>query len=231
MAYRSAFCCIAGLIVIAPTPVRAQQQDPFSLCRQVKDDAVRLKCFDAAVLLRDALGDKLDKVPEGTADWSVKEETSPLDDSLSIAAMLRTTQGDGALLIRCREKKVEAYVMPKTLNMGAGGSGLRVAYRIGQGAVVTARWLPSMDGRAAFVPSPIPLVLALADNAKFFVRIWDRQNVPHDAMFSVADVTKVRSKLSEACELKVPARQPPPPRTAPQPEQQGAAQQPPGVTR
>jgi hypothetical protein len=79
-------------------------------------------------------------------------------------------------------------------------SDVRVIYRIDQEQPVEAPWRSHPSCYLALAPSPIPFIRALGDGGKVFVRMYDNHNAPNDAVFSLGNVSKIRSRLAEACE-------------------------------
>jgi hypothetical protein len=84
-------------------------------CKTLTDDAQRLKCFDG-------LFTEKQQPPaaqsQPTMSWSIEESKSPIDDSPQVTGMLHadgSTDGPGLtpptmLVLRCQEKKTEAYL-------------------------------------------------------------------------------------------------------------------------
>jgi hypothetical protein len=79
------------------------------------------------------------------------------------------------------------------------GADVRVAYRIDQEQAVETPWRSHPSCYLALVPAPIPFIRALTDGGKVFVRMYDNHNAPNDASFSLGNVSKIRSRLAEAC--------------------------------
>jgi hypothetical protein len=80
------------------------------------------------------------------------------------------------------------------------GADVRVTYRINQEQAVETPWRSHPSCYLALDPTPIPFIRALADNGKVFVRMYDNHDAPNDAVFSLGNVSKIRSRLAEACQ-------------------------------
>jgi hypothetical protein len=177
----------------------AQAQDAFTPCRQIKDDGKRLKCYDrldrSSSNARERPGQSR---PGGDTAWTITDEKSPLDDSPLVSAALASSDDRSHLLLRCKDRKTQVAVsMMGFINCGAD---VRVIYRINQEQAVEAPWRSHPSCYLALAPTPIPFIRALADGGKVFVRMYDNHNAPNDAVFSLGNVSKIRSRLAEACQ-------------------------------
>ena len=168
----------------------AQAQGSLSQCRQINDDAARLKCYDA--LTASAAG------PTADGAWEVTEDKSPITDAPIVSATLRTSDGKSQLTLRCRERKTEAAVLIRGfINCGTE---VRVTYRIDQGQPVEGPWNSSSSCYLAVAPSPIPFIRSLNDQGKIYFRLIDHHGKAFDALFNVGKVSAVSSRLAQACE-------------------------------
>jgi hypothetical protein len=168
----------------------AQAQGSLSLCRQIKDDAARLKCYDG---LSTASGG-----PTADGAWEVTEDKSPITDAPIVSGTLRTSDGKSQLIMRCRERKTEVAVLIRGfINCGTE---VRVTYRIDQAQPVEGPWNTSSSCYFAISPSPIPFIRSLNDQSKIYFRLIDHHGTPFDALFNVGKVSDVSSRLAQACE-------------------------------
>ncbi len=177
----------------------AQAQDALNPCRQIKDEGKRLKCYDRldrpSANARERPGQSR---PGGDTAWVISDEKSPLDDSPLVSAALASTDNRSHLLIRCKDRRTEVAVsMTGFIKCGAD---VRVVYRINQEQAVETPWRSHPSCYLALDPTPIPFIRALADNGKVFVRMYDNHDAPNDAVFSLGNVSKIRSRLAEACQ-------------------------------
>ena len=209
----------AGLVFAAG----AQAQDALNSCRQIKDDAQRLKCYDGiATSPSGAPGKPADSKERTDGVWEVRDEKSPLDDSPLITASLRSTDNRSSLLMRCKDHKTEVAITK--WGFVKCGTGVRVIYRLNQDQAVDSPWVSHSSCVLAIAPSPIPFIQALTDEGKVYFRIFDHHDVPHDALFNLGKVSEVRSRLAGACNWDgatkptgnpTPAVSPSPPQTPP----------------
>src|SRR5436190_10376958 len=134
----------------------AQAQEGLKRCHEIKDDAERLKCYDA---LDTSAPNQTGNQQE--ADWEIHDEKSPLDDSPLMSASLRSTDGKAYLLMRCKDRKTELAV--NKWGFIRCGTDVRVVYRIDQEPAVEGPWNSHSSCYLALSPSPIQFIRALRD--------------------------------------------------------------------
>src|SRR5262249_26376329 len=135
--------------------------------------------------------------PAGNTATTHTDEKAPFDDSPLVSAALASSDGRSHLLMRCKDRKTELAVsMTGFIKCGAD---VRVTYRIDQEQAVEAPWRSHPSSYLALSPTPSAFIRALADGGKVFVRMYDNHNAPNDALFSLGNVSKIRSRLAEAC--------------------------------
>jgi hypothetical protein len=167
------------------------------LCRNLaQDDAARLKCYDA---IADALLSKDAERPAPETAWKIEESLSPIDDSPQVEALLPAVGGDGRLMLRCKERRIEAAASFGLLSILGVGSDIDVTYRINRAPARTAKWIPSTRGNAAFARNAWQFMAALPDDAALFIRAVGFGGRSHDATFQLGDVSSVRDKIAGAC--------------------------------
>ena len=193
---RSTLIIACAIVVFA---AGAKAQDALKPCRQIKDDGKRLKCYDhldrSSSSARAGLGQSR---PGGATAWIITDEKSPLDDSPLVSAALPSSDDRSHLLMRCKDRKTEVAV--SSTGFINCGPDVRVIYRTAQEQPVETRWRSHRSCYLALAPTPIPFIGALADHGKVFVRMYDNHDAPYDALFSLGNVSKIRSRLAEACE-------------------------------
>jgi hypothetical protein len=183
----------AGLLLAAG----AHAQEALKLCRQVKDDGERLKCYDGMdVSASNPAGPPADSKQAG-APWLITDEKSPLDDSPLVSAALASSDGRSHLLMRCKDRKTEAAVSIR--GFIKCGPDVRVIYRVDQSEATEIPWNAHSTCYLALAPSPIPFIRSLTDEGKIYVRMFDHHGAPHDALFNLGKVSEVRSRLAQAC--------------------------------
>ena len=183
----------AGLLLAAG----AHAQEALKLCRQVKDDGERLKCYDGIdVSASNPAGPPADSKQAG-APWLITDEKSPLDDSPLVSAALTSSDGRSHLLMRCKDRKTEVAVSIR--GFIKCGPDVRVIYRVDQSEATEIPWNAHSTCYLALAPSPIPFIRSLTDDGKIYVRMFDHHGAPHDALFNLGKVSEVRSRLAQAC--------------------------------
>ena len=209
----------AGLLFAAG----AHAQEAVKLCRQIKDDGERLKCYDGIdVSASNPARPQADSKQAG-APWLITDEKSPLDDSPLVSAALASSDGRSHLLMRCKDRKTEVAVSIR--GFIKCGPDVRVIYRVDQGEATEIPWNAHSTCYLALAPSPIPFIRALNDDGKVYVRMFDHHGTPHDALFNLGKVSEVRSRLAQACDwdgaanaTSEPAPKAPAPAASPSPK-------------
>ena len=128
----------------------------------------------------------------------ITDEKSPLDDSPLVSAALPSSDDRSHLLMRCKDRKTQVAV--SSTGFINCGPNVRVIYRMNQEQPVETPWRSHPSCYLALAPTPIPFIRALADDGKVFLRMYDNHDAPNDALFSLGNVSKIRSRLAEACE-------------------------------
>lgn len=175
----------------------AHAQEALKLCREIKNDGERLKCYDgigvSAINPAGAPGES----KQAGAPWLITDEKSPLDDSPLVSAALASSDGRSHLLMRCKDRKTEAAVSIR--GFIKCGPDVRVIYRVDQSEATEIPWNAHSTCYLALAPSPIPFIRSLTDDGKIYVRMFDHHGTPHDALFNLGKVSEVRSRLAQAC--------------------------------
>jgi len=174
----------------------AQAQDALKRCRDINEDAARLKCYDGIGTMPPAPGES--RGADGV--WEVRDEKSPLDDTPLVTATLRSSDNRASLILRCKDRKTEVAVTK--WGFVKCGAGVKVIYRIDQQTAVDSPWESHSSCVLAISPSPVPFMRALSDGGKIYFRIYDHHDAPHDALFNVGKVSEVRSRIGDACAWK-----------------------------
>lgn len=216
MSVRAAVCALAASTALATS---ASAQAPplqflfgFALCRNIKADADRLKCFDSlAVPQQQQLSDDKDKNPPAISTWQVQESRAPLDDSPQITGLLHAIEGDLVLMLRCHERETELALVGEHSLFGIGRDPLTVTIRINGDQPITAKWASATSGQAAFAPDAIKFIRALPDDGQLFARVASITGRTFDARFKLSGVSPVRDKVAVACNWNAPAKTPTPP--------------------
>jgi len=176
----------------------AHAQEALKLCRQIKDDGERLKCYDGIDVSASNPASPPAESKQAGAHWLITDEKSPLDDSPQVSAALTSSDSRSHLLMRCKDRKTEVAVSIR--GFIKCGPDVRVIYRVDQGEATETPWNAHSTCYLALVPSPIPFIRALADDGKIYVRMFDHHGTSHDALFNLGKVSEVRSRLAQACD-------------------------------
>jgi len=99
--------------------------------------------------------------------WKITEDKSPVDDSPQITAMLNDEADDGALMLRCRERKTEA-VFTKLKYLGH--QRIKVFIRLNEGKATETAWNPAGNGQGVFAPNAVQFIRSLPDSGRLFIR-------------------------------------------------------------
>ena len=202
------------LVTLPLFAVPASAQAPLNLgllviCTQLKDEAQRLQCFDRLVedSLKAATASTAPKNATNTQaqDWKITESKSPVDDAPQMAAVLESSDGGAALIMRCHDKMSDAFINTHTF---IGSEPMRIIYRTNKDAAVDTRWLASKTGDSVFVPGEIffPFIRALPQDGELGVRLFDLQGRTLDFTFKLGPVAEVRDLLTAKCGWPVEQR-------------------------
>jgi hypothetical protein len=128
-------------------------------------------------------------------EWSIAENKSSTDDSPQVSAAL--VVGDAALVLRCREQKIEAAY--STQNTYLGDDFVTIRFRIDAQEPVKEVWKSSVNSHAAFAPKPEDFIRALPDNGRVFIRALLTGGQTKDTNFILSGVSDIREKIGHAC--------------------------------
>ncbi len=192
-------CGAASVALIASISIAQAQAPPIfgmALCKNIKSDGDRLKCFNSLTV---APSQEKRNTEPAKMEWSVTESRAPLDDSPQVVGTLRAIEGSAGLFIRCQERKTEAFFYAGDYDYLGAGSGLETTIRINDGQATVTRWSPSSNGKAAFAASAVQFIRALPDQGTVFIRVVGYNGTHHDAKFSLGDVSPIRDRIAAAC--------------------------------
>jgi Type VI secretion system VasI, EvfG, VC_A0118 len=176
------------------------------ICKLIKDDVERLRCYDRA--LSEAPADAPSQTVTDTAgtarviegSWHVSEGKSATDGTPQLVAALEALGGRAALILRCQHGRTEAYV---TLQSYVGAATpLPVTYTINDGTATDTRWLPSQEGNALFVPTPtiaIAFIRSLSDQATLALTVHDFIGRTEQMRFKLGPIAELRDKIAASC--------------------------------
>lgn len=192
---------LALSMVAAGSPASASTvAERLQECAKIRDDAARLACFDrlAANLALPAKPAEWSTVRA----WTVSRQVNPLDDSVTIAAMLAAqetgawVQSPVTLVIRCQSGAIEAYI-----NWGVDlGRAATVVWRAGAGRATSEQWAVSTDGLSTFCPSNEEALAGQIMRAdRFVAQVTPPGATPITAVFTLDGVEDAVGAVLAAC--------------------------------
>ncbi len=189
----------------ASTPASAQfELLRFAICKKIVADADRLKCYDD-IGKPSTEQNSVEPDAKPKAQWTITDSKSPIDDSPQVSALLFGDPEGAGLIIRCKERKTEAFFVTPSIFFTGTGNTATVLVRINDSPPVTAPWSPSTDAKALFAPNAIEFIKLLPDNGKLFLRATGFQGRTQDGTFDLLNVSSARERVAETCKWGKPA--------------------------
>jgi type VI secretion system protein VasI len=171
-------------------------------CGAISNGVARLDCFDSLAkgrMLPSAEG-KSTSPPGGKGKWEVTIETNPIDDSKTVALVLKDEAQKAGLILRCQQARPEVYIA--WLNY-LGSDDPSVLTRIGDLPAETKRWGLSTDKRATFYPGDDgKLMLQLEGVERFVAQVTPYSESPVTAVFDVRGLREAIEPLSSTCKIR-----------------------------
>ena len=146
------------IITCVATSARAQNEKvEIAKCAAIAGPTERLTCFDALAKKLGVAAPRVSPAPSSgdTGKWQVSAETSPIDDSKNVYAMLQAQETISSMLgrarptliLRCKEKKTEVFI-----NWGVylGLEETSVLTRLDDAKATSSTWGISTDNKATF---------------------------------------------------------------------------------
>jgi hypothetical protein len=147
--------------------------------------------------------------PPDSGNWIISETTSPVDYSPQIAATLPSRLVSGtrpiSLTVHCRRGRTEVSVRLADFSRHTIGAEVFVLYRVNAEPAIEQRWVEQrwkdLDRTTtlSFKGDAIGLLRSLPEEGRMFMRLYDRQSVPHDGEFHLAGWPMVRDRVAAAC--------------------------------
>jgi hypothetical protein len=192
----------------------AEAQTALDACPPSEDATARRECLFKLwweQVGKDAAFQASPSAPAAGGGWFVSETTSPVDYSQQVSASIlsRTTTDDAplSLTIRCRARRIDLSVSTIGTWKAPSNNQLRVAHQIDQRPVVEARWTASAGGKtASFNGNTLQFLQALPTSGQILIRVFDSQNVGHEAFFRLDGLAAIRQKVVDACKAPGPDR-------------------------
>ena len=188
-------------LMLAPPTVDAQTADQIASCAAVENDIARLQCYDA---LAEPVGSPHTSGSDAatTGNWTVQDETNPIDDTRLVTVALRSASGTtvgGApivLILRCQSGDTSAYINWQEYL----GSDANVLTRVGTDEASTLGWLRSPDRQSTFAPgNNVEFIQRLLGADRLVAQITPYNANPIRANFDLAGIEDALAPLRETC--------------------------------
>ena len=191
---------LTGLSIAGP----ATAQD-VSHCVGIDDPDTRLSCFDDAFVETEV------QLPSPKSDWSVRVDTSALDDSKTVVLTLASKDQflsqygqfkRGTLIIRCKENTTSLYTIWGGHFMSDNRNGGRVDYRVDAKKASTVSMKNSTDHQALGLWSggqSIPFIKKLVGAERLYIRATPFSQSAVEMSFNITGLEKAIEPLREAC--------------------------------
>lgn len=178
-----------------------------SKCSTDKNNVTRLACYDA--LSPKAAAQDPAKSSAVVSKWKVEVNTSPIDDSKNVTLVLTAESSiEGwpakkfvpALLVRCKEKTTDAYIvtgMAPAVEYGVHSA--TVTLRLDKNPAFKVAASKSTDGEALFFPSPISLIKRIINADTMLFQFVPFNSGGQMTTFDVRGLGEAIKPLREAC--------------------------------
>lgn len=196
---------IFHFVVLTSTMMSAQDdlQREIATAAAIQDSVERLAAFDA-LAARFRLGPNSNRHQELQDRWRIDINTSPIDDSQTVTAMLpaegaidtRSRKHIPTLILRYKEGRSEAYI---TFGMFLGSESIPATVRFGRETAESQIWSVSTDHTAAFYPGNThDFIDKLSGVDSFVIRVTPFSESPVTISFCPAGVQRIASVLKNA---------------------------------
>ncbi len=192
------------LLLLFSGLVFADTKIEIAKCATKDSDAARLVCYDS-LAARLGVERPKSKISTGVGKWKVREDRSPIDDSvnvyLSITAAETVRSGYNtvrpSLYIRCAENKTNVFL---TWDLYLGLDSTTMLTRFDKQKATTSKWSISTDNKAVFVRgSDIDFARKLMNHNKLLTQITPYGESPVMATFEISGLQEAIKPLREAC--------------------------------
>lgn len=196
------------LILIGTTGVQAQDLVPLlAACAKDKSPTSRLICFDSLAAKHAAPMTSSSSV--AGSKWQVVTETSKIDDSKTVILDLQAdTKISGwpgktktpALVIRCKERKTDAYIVTGMSPMVEYGTDdVTITLRIDKAPAFKLKASKSTDREALFIPSAVANLKRLMGGSTLLFEFVPFNSSPQMTTFQIAGLAEAIKPVREAC--------------------------------
>jgi type VI secretion system protein VasI len=195
-------------VLVTPSAFSADNKTDVARCAALPSPTERLTCYDALAIKLGVTGGKstlISPPSKGTGKWSVRTETSPIEDSknayLSLESddMIRGAIGSAqpSLTARCKENKTEVFV---TWGVYLGLEETDVLVRLDSEKATRSSWSNSTDNQATFYGgSDIAFLKQLTGHQKLLLEVTPYGESPAMVSFDIQGLSEAIRPLQEAC--------------------------------
>lgn len=201
------FATISALALATPFSANADMDKNLARCAAEPNSVKRLECYD---LLSSRLG-VAPPPPSNTivSKWHVSKETSRLDDSTNVIISLdadspisgwpRKTHTP-SLVLRCKEKKTEAYIVTgMSPQVEYGTDGATVTLRFDKEKATKYRTSKSTDGEALFFGQSIGLIKKMLGHTTLLFEFVPFNSSPTMTTFDLRGLNDAIRPLRDTC--------------------------------
>lgn len=195
--------CLWTAVAVAEEPAVA-----IARCAALPADGARLICYDQLAKAMGLEGGKRVQNTAGAGRWTVRSETSPINDTKNVYLQLEadTTirsmwgQTTPTLIARCKENTTEVFV---TWNVFLGTDSTEVLERFGSEPARTREWTLSTDNKATFHPgSDTEFLKTMLKHDKLLLQVTPYSESPVMISFDLRGLASVLPELQAACHWK-----------------------------
>jgi hypothetical protein len=195
-----------AILILVPGLLRAQagSQADIARCATITSDLRRLACYDSL-----AQGAEPSSVEgpatrsDSTGLWQITDRANPLDNTRTVALVLRATTGTSRsgipveLTLRCQSGRTEAYV---NWSEYLGSDEAVVTSRLGGFKADVRAWSLLADKEATVVPGNVPqFIQQLASVSSYVVQVTPPNESRIIATFDARGLKVAVRPLRAAC--------------------------------
>ena len=198
---------VAALLMLVSESAFADLAADLRRCATEKNSVTRLACYDK--LAPQAAAQDPGRGSANISKWHVESETSPIDDSKNVVASIQANSPiigwpgkrfTPALVIRCKERKTEAYLvtgMSPTVEYGTDTA--TVTFRLDKQPAFKVHANKSTDGEALFLPQPVALVKRLLEGHTLLFEFVPFNSSGQMTAFDLTGLTEAVKAVRDAC--------------------------------
>lgn len=197
----------AAFVLLASFAANADVSKGIASCATESNSVKRLECFD---LLSNSLGVTSPKSSSTmVSKWRVNKEISRIDDSTNLTISLdadspisgwpRKTHTP-SLVLRCKEKKTEAYIVTgMSPQVEYGNDGATVTLRFDKEKATKYHTSKSTDGEALFFGKSIGLVKKMLGHTTLLFEFVPFNSTPAMTTFDLTGINEAIKPLRDTC--------------------------------